>query len=44
MVVGSGLLSAFVKHEHIWELWWAALQLHMWLGNNGKNTMSLQTL
>lgn len=27
--------------RHIWEHWWAALQLHLWLGNNRKNTMSL---
>lgn len=37
-------MSSLNMDEHIWEHWWAALQLHMWLGNNRKNRMSLETL
>lgn len=36
-------VSSLLMDEHIWERWWAALQLHMCLGNNRKNTMSLET-
>lgn len=42
----AGLLRIFTgwEREDIWGLWWAALQLHMCLGNNRKDGMSLESL